>query len=61
MKKIGIMPNLSKDLEGIQTKLRTETIRDKGFEPFAMPEIDDIIGTGDVAGSSDFFTQCGLF
>ena len=54
MKKIGIMPNLSKDLEGIQTKLVIEKIRDKGFEPFVMPEIYEIIGTGHAAGSSDF-------
>jgi NAD+ kinase len=60
VKKIGIMPNLSKDLEGIQTKLVIEKIRDKGFEPFVMPEIYEIIGTGHVAGSSDFFRQCDV-
>jgi len=60
VKKIGIMPNLSKDLGGIQTRLIIEKVRARGFEPFVMPEIYDIVGSGSIAEGCDFFRQCDV-
>jgi NAD+ kinase len=57
VKKIGIMPNLSKDLGGFKPELVIEKIRDKGFEAFVMPEIYEISRHREVSPEAVIFSK----
>ncbi|NLX71294.1 MAG: NAD(+)/NADH kinase [Clostridiales bacterium] len=60
MNKIGIIPNLSKDLGGDQTRLVIKKIRDKGLEALVMPDIYEIVGSGSMVESNDFFKESDI-
>ncbi len=60
MKRIGIIPNLSKDLGGTQTNGIIKKALDKGMEPLVMPEVYRYVQSGIVVDEEDFFNMSQL-
>ncbi len=55
MKRIGLIANLSKDINGEKTILIARQAKNLGMEVLVLPEVHDLIETGIVAQENDLF------
>ena len=56
MKNIGIVPNFSKDPEGVQTRAIISEIQQKGMQPLVLPEVYQVINVGKVVEKESFYS-----
>ncbi len=56
MKNIGIVPNFSKDPEGVQTRAIISEIQQKGMLPLVLPEVYQVINVGKVVEKESFYS-----
>lgn len=53
---IGIVPNFSKDPEGVQTRALISEIERKGMQSLVLPEVYRVINAGKVAEKESFYS-----
>ncbi|MFO7294495.1 MAG: NAD(+)/NADH kinase [Clostridia bacterium] len=56
MKNIGIVPNFSKDPDGVQTSAIVREIQRKGMQPLVLPEVFRIINVGKAVEEESFYS-----
>ncbi|WP_129722244.1 NAD(+)/NADH kinase [Xylanivirga thermophila] len=60
MKKIGIIPNLVKDVIGVQTRILISKILSYGMEVFMMPQVFNVVKIGNALPPEQFFKICDV-
>lgn len=56
MKSIGIVPNFSKDPDGVQTSAIIDEIYRRGMQPLVLPEIYEVIKAGRAVDEESFYS-----
>jgi len=60
VKKIGVIPNLSKDPNGVQTSWVIAKIEQKGMQPIVMPDVYQVVKAGYAVEKEVFYNSCDL-